>query len=236
MKSKKLKLVLILSLGFAGIVSIIKELSNDITRLKKNSMKFEREIPADYLSLFNSQVRKDITQQMAASFKLRNALGEIVYKNEYNISMTKASVKSGFNIGKDIIETNKTPNGIPPNQRSDFGEGNFRIIYNCVSNDTISKLYLAIDGDSTSIRYKNDSSIYYYSYLKSADIQYKPEGINEIDITSERNVYFWEQRKPIAIMFICKHGFLYFIALCGRNKSALVSPDMLYNMIAHVSN
>lgn len=227
MKNKNIKLILAILVGLAVIVYIIIFFNNAKNELSENPIKLERQIPTDYINLFNPQVQRNIVLQSATSFKLRSTIADAIYNNEYDIMITKVAVQSGFDLKNDIVGIYNKSEGAAPKTNSSYNEDNFRITYNGSSSDTISKVYLTLDGDSTANYYKNDSVIYYYSYLKAANLQYNHEGVNEITIEAKKS----DQKKPIVIMFIKKNDCLYFIIMSGRKDDAPLSPNMLYEMI-----
>lgn len=226
MKNKNIKLILAILVGLAVIVYIIIFFNNAKNELSENPIKLERQIPTDYINLFNPQVQRNIVLQSATSFKLRSTIADAVYNNKYDIIITKVSVKSGFDLKNDIVEIYNKSEGAAPKTNSSYNENNFKITYNGSSRSAISKVYLSLDGDSTANYYKNDSVTYYYSYLNAANLQYKHEGVNEITIEAKN-----DQKKPIVIMVTKKNDWLYFIIMSGRKDDAPLSPNMLYEMI-----
>ena len=231
MKNQRIKFIAIVVLGLSFVVYIINFFSNAIIELSKNSIKLERKIPTDYISLFNSQIQRDIVLQSATSFKLRNTIVDAVYNNGYDIMITKISVKSRFDLKNDIVANYIKSENVIPKTNSSYNQDNFKVTYNDNSNSTVSKMYLTLDGDSTTYYYKGDSIAYYYSNLKTANFQYKREGIDEITIEANKKFHFIIQKKPIIIMFIIRSDWLYFVLLSGRNDNTLLSPDSLYKMI-----
>jgi hypothetical protein len=205
MKSKKIKISLIVISGLSLIAYIFSFFSSSMTELSENPIKLERNIPVDYLSLFNPQVQKDIILQSAAPFKLRNTIVDIVYDNKYDLMITKTPLKSEFQLKDGVTEVNEKSKSVPPRTNSSYNQGNFRIIYNGNSKHPVSKIYLTVEGDSTTTYHKNDSITYYYSYLKHIYLKYEHEGVDEITIEAKKRLYFLDQKKPIIIMFIKKN-------------------------------
>lgn len=225
MKNKRIKLIGVIILGLSLTVYVFKFFSNATTELSNNPIKLEQKIPLDYISLFNSQAQGYIVLKSATSFKLRNTIVDVVYKNEYDIMITKISVESGFDLKNDIIGNyNKSENAVPQTYSS-YNQNNFRVTYNGSSNCIVSEIYLTLDGDSTANYYKGDSLTYYYSCLKTAKVQYKHKGINEIIIEAKKKFNFIGTKKPIIIMFIKRTDWLYFVILSGRNGDTLINPD-----------
>jgi hypothetical protein len=231
MKNKKLKFILTAIIGLSVIGYVISFFKNAEINVSQNQIKLENKIPTDYLDLFNSEVKEKIVLQSATSFQKRNTIVDAVYNNEYDIMITKIAIKSDFRLKNDIIRMNERPEDAAPQTSSSYNQNNFRFAYDGNSNEIVSKIYLTLIGDSTAIYLKNDSTGFYFSYLTGAYLQYNPNGVRKIVIEAKKKFQLFNQKKPIAIVFIKRNDFLYFITINGESDESIIDPKMLYRMI-----
>lgn len=231
MKNKSLKFILFLLLGLASIAYIVDFFYYTVKKLSDYNIKLEKKVPEDYIELFNHQFQKDLVLQSTVSFNYRNTIADFIYKNEYDIRLTRISVKPDFNIEQNIIESHEKAKGVPPQIKSSYNSNNFRIDYNGKSKDTVSKIYLTLNTGEHYIYHKNDSIAYYYLSLKKGYLQYKQEGIYEISIEAKKQFYLFNLEKPIVIIFLKKKGFIYFMTIQNKDDNASISQDILYNFL-----
>jgi hypothetical protein len=130
----------------------------------------------------------------------------------------------------DIIEAYAKPDGSYPYSKKPEYYTDFTTNHNGVSTRFASKIYLSLQGDSVKTIVKNDSIACYYLKLKNVYVQYEPKGVYEIFIEANTKMYFFTTEKPVVLMFLKRHGSLYFILLTAEADGNL-DPELLNKLV-----
>lgn len=201
MNKQKIKVILLIVFGLLLIIYMVNFFLSAERKLSANPFKLEKEIPGDYLSLFNSNAQKNLILASAVSFKLRGIIVDLIYNNTYDIEITRFVCKTDFNIKKNIRESYTKSKGLYPETETTYGGNDFKVSYNGTSKDIVSDVFLSLNGDSTHVYHKSDSVVCYSSQLRNGYVQFKPEGVYEISIEGKKKLFFLMKRSQLLSCF-----------------------------------
>lgn len=229
-RNNKIRNLIIIVLGSGVLIYIIFIVYKGTIEDSRNPISVSNAIPDEYINLFNSSAKQNIAVKSAVGFKLRNTVCYLTYNDNYDIEITKININPSFDLNQNLVESYKKiestiGDGYLPEYETDYTTN-----YKSKSPDTISKIYLSLDGDSIRTLVKNDSVACYSLELKKVGVQYHT-GVNEILIEAKTSFLFFKHKQPIGLLFLKKHETLYFLTLSSKNKALKLNPDLLIKLI-----
>jgi len=227
MKNKKLRNILLV-VGALIAIYIATFLYQSISQMINDFGGNCDNPPANYLNLFNNNIKKRLKSEENIYHKFRDTVSGFLYDDKYNIELTKINTVANLNLAKDIIESNTQDNfvfsdgmgGVVP-----LYEANFQSGYKVNSTESASKIYLSLVGDSIKTVIKNDTIASYYLKLKYVCIKYFPNGVPEIKIDAEN------KRQAVCITFLTKRNSLYFFLLTTKLGNTNLDPVLVSKLL-----
>lgn len=195
---------------------------------KTDAVKAIYTCPGDYSSLLNQN--KNIVFDETDISKTRNPISIFTYKGKYRIFVYRVNSVTRMSLDTGIIDSYDDQDLTHNTIYGFFGEFNqFDFLFKSGPQDSVSKVYLNIQGMGTQVIKKNDTLAYYYSRFKNFSITYKNGGAHD----------FWGKVRdsatyatiPIEIMFLEHKDKLYLVMLTSTNSKIDLAPGTLISLM-----
>ncbi|MEI9934062.1 MAG: hypothetical protein WDM71_04265 [Ferruginibacter sp.] len=155
--------------------------------------------------------------------KIRTPISVAYFTKKYELTILKIELSLNASLEKIFMIENKST-GISDGYAYNFVDNDFyKFGIKFDSTPIVSKIYLAMSGDSLQTFIKNDSIVYSHLLCDNLSIRYMEDGPN--DIFCEGNSI------PTDLLFIKRDKAVYILLMTPNVQQAYIPPYLLYNIV-----
>jgi hypothetical protein len=188
--------------------------------------------PKEYLDLFPDSIKKKMSVLQTLIIKFQNPISEFAFDDKkYFIQIFRLNVVNDQSLDKLITLSNHS--NLMTNAVTYYRLGPVFDINYKTGRNKASHINLNLYGERVNTILRNDTIACFYSHFKIFSINYNRSDTTVIWSTTEgHETPIPSFTLPIDIIFIKKHKAVYFLVMSVNDRSTILEPNKLYNLIS----